>query len=122
MEDTNGELTFALLRGSRFQKDNRLLPLGWSQEHEHAEATRPQGISDDANFVAGQDSVTYQIDLPRGEYTVSVRLLFQSLSTRYMAELFQVDTPEVKAFQDLYMKSNLSPETIAATEIPLMVP
>lgn len=122
MEDNNGELTFALLRGSRFQKDNRLLPLGWSQEHEHAEATRPQGISDDANFIAGQDSVTYQIDLPRGEYIVSVRLLFQSLSSRYMAELFQVDTVEVKAFKDLYMKSNLAPETISSAKLSFMVP
>ncbi len=121
MEDTNGGLTFALLRGSRFQKDNRLLPLGWSADHEHAEATRPQGIANDANFVAGQDSITYQVDLPRGEYTVSVRLLFQSLSSRYMAELFQIDTPEVKTFKDLYTKSNLEPETIASAEMPLEV-
>ena len=117
MQDSDEKLTFALLRGSRFKKDNRLLPQGWSNKHPHAEATQPIGISGDDDFLAGMDSVDYELPLPSGRYKIEVRLLFQSLSSRYVAELLEVDTPEVKSFADLYKKANRTPEVIAAASI-----
>jgi hypothetical protein len=113
MEGSDGELTFALLRGSQFKKDNRLLPQGWSNQHPHAVATRPIGIENDADFLAGTDTIDYELSLPSGRYKIEVRLLFQSLSSRYVAELLEVDTPEVKSFAGFYKKANLAPEVIA---------
>ena len=121
MEEVDGSLTFALLRGSRFKKDNRLLPRGWSKDHEHAMATAPQGIGDDTDFLAGADATQYQINLPPGKYTVEVRLLFQSLSGRYMAELFELNSPEIRAFRDLYAKADLAPEVIATSNLKLSI-
>ncbi len=122
MQDTDGQLTFALLRGSQFKKDNRLLPQGWSRDHVHAQATRPIGIDDDSNFAAGIDTVNYELQLPSGRYKVEARLLFQSLSSRYVAELLKVDTPEVKTFAGLYSKASLAPEVISTATSSLIVP
>jgi hypothetical protein len=122
MQDTDGALTFALLRGSQFKKDNRLLPKGWSREHIHADATQPIGIDDDPNFGAGTDTVNYQLQLPSGHYKVQARLLFQSLSSRYVAELLTVDTPEVKSFAAMYSQASLTPEIISIATASLIVP
>ena len=122
MQDTEGALTFALLRGSQFKKDNRLLPQGWSKQHVHAEATKPIGTEDDPSFAAGIDTVNYALQLPSGRYKVETRLLFQSLSSRYIAELLEVDTPEVKSFAGLYSKANLAPEVISTANSNLIVP
>lgn len=113
MQDSESNLTFALLRGSQFQKDNRLLPQGWSNQHAHAVATQPIGIENDADFLAGTDTIDYEPSLPSGRYKIEVRLLFQSLSSRYVAELLKVDTPEVKSFESFYKKAKLAPEVIA---------
>lgn len=121
MQDTEGILTFALLRGSQFKKDNRLLPKGWSEQHVHAETTRPIGIDDDSNFAAGIDGVNYELHLPSGLYKLEARLLFQSLSSRYVAELLNVDTPEVKLFAGLYDKANFAPEVISTATTDLNV-
>ena len=113
MQDTDGNLTFALLRGSQFKKDNRLLPQGWSNQHVHAIATQPIGTENDADFLAGTDTIDYELKLPSGRYKIEMRLLFQSLSSRYVAELLEVDTPEVKSFAGFYKNANLAPEVIA---------
>ncbi len=76
-------------------------------------ATQPIGIENDADFLAGTDTIDYSLSLPTGRYKVEVRLLFQSLSSRYVAELLKVDTPEVKSFESFYKKANVAPEVIA---------
>ncbi len=122
MQDSDGNLTFALLRGSQFKKDNRLLPQGWSNQHAHAVATQPIGIENDADFLAGTDTIDYALSLPSGRYKIEVRLLFQSLSSRYVAELLKVDTPEVKSFESFYKKANLAPEVIATQTFTWNIP
>lgn len=122
MQDSDGDLTFALLRGSQFKKDNRLLPQGWSNQHVHAVATQPIGIENDADFLAGTDTIDYALSLPSGRYKIEVCLLFQSLSSRYVAELLKVDTPEVKSFESLYRKAKLAPEVIATQTFTWNIP
>ena len=104
------------------RKDNRLLPQGWRSDHAHAEATRPIGVDDDADFQAGRDTTHYALPLGSGRYAVEVRLLFQSLSSRYVAELLEHDTPEVKAFAGLYSKADRSPITISTAKMQIEVP
>ncbi len=122
MQDNDGNLTFALLRGSQFKKDNRLLPQGWSNQHAHAVSTEPIGIENDTDFLAGTDTIDYELSLPSGRYKIEVRLLFQSLSSRYVAELLKVDTPEVKSFESFYKKANLAPEVIATQTFTWNIP
>lgn len=113
MEDSQGKQTFALLHGSKFAKDNRILPKGWSATHPDAEATRSIGTAADGNFQAGRDQLEFHVPLAKGTYRVTAKLKFQSLSPRYMDELFQVDTKEVREFRKMYTASDLTPETIA---------
>lgn len=112
MEDSQGKQTFALLHGSKFAKDNRILPKGWSATHPDAEATKSVGTGADGNFQAGQDQLDFHVHLVKGTYRVTAKLKFQSLSPRYMDELFQVDTKEVREFRKLYTASDLTPESI----------
>lgn len=114
MGDMNGEPTFRLLRGASYVKDNRLLPLGCSAEHEQASATRPVGTAGDQDYMAGSDTVTYLATIPKtGLLTVKVSLHYQVLGTRFARELFAIDTPEVMTFRQLYEKTRLQPITLA---------
>ncbi len=121
MADQDGKPTFTLLRGSHFLKDNRLLPKGWAQSHADAVATKPVGVDGDTDFLAGTDQVSYQLALPNGSYRVSARLMFQSLSNRYMEELFQHDTPEVRTFKAMYDLSDRVPEEIATAGMSIIL-
>ena len=121
MGNTESQITFALLRGSVFIKDNRLLPKGWTSNHPHAEATKSIGTNADEDFKAGGDQVSYRLSLPTGKYEATARILFQSLSARYVAELFETDTPEVQRFKHLYEKANLAPEVIGVATASFVV-
>ncbi len=116
MEDEKNTVTFALLRGSRFQKDNRLLPRGWKRDHADAQSTLPYGVMDDKNFRDGEDSIEYEMHLPAGNYRVEAKLVFQSLSNRYVEELFQLDTPDIRSFRKLYEQSDRTPITLSRSQ------
>jgi hypothetical protein len=53
MADPAGKLTYTLLRGASYVKDNRLLPEGYSATHPDAKTTAPAGTSGDKDFVGG---------------------------------------------------------------------
>ena len=120
MADLDGQPTHLLLRGAGFLKDTRLLPLGWSSEGPEATRTAPVGTTHDANFVGGGDRVELRAPLPKdaqGPYQVEVRLLFQTLSARWAAEMFTVETPEVARFRRLYEAADLRPEVLASAAV-----
>jgi hypothetical protein len=121
MADSDSKPTYALLRGSVFLKDNRLLPKGWSFDHSDAKATAPAGVGDDLDFVAGEDRVQYHMSLPKGKYSLAIKLRFQSLSTRYIAELFEIDTAEIEEFRRMYLAADQTPETIDSISADLVV-
>lgn len=118
MADLDGAPTHLLLRGARYLKDTRLLPEGWDPEHPEAARTAPAGTTHDADFVGGSDRVDLRVTLPadaRGPYQVEARLVFQTLSARWAAEMFTVDTPEVARFRALYEAADLAPEVLATS-------
>jgi hypothetical protein len=38
-----------------------------------------------------------------------------------MAELFELNSPEIRAFRDLYAKADLAPEVIATSNLKLSI-
>ena len=116
MSDAGGALTFLLLRGEGYLKDNRLLPEGWSPTHPNAAAAGPRGVSGDPDFAGGGDTTRYRVTAPvaAGPYTVEATVFYQSLSPRFAAELFQFSTPEVAAFQSYYRAADRTPERVAS--------
>ena len=100
MADVEGRPKYRLLLGDAYIKDNRLLPHGWRPEGV-LPTIRAVGVEGDDDFQAGGDGVTYRVRLPDLGlgYTVSAELIYQTLSSRFAAELFAIDVPEVRAFE-----------------------
>ena len=117
MADAEGEPTYLLIRGGSFLKDNRLLPLGWRNDHPDAKAIAPRGTGGDPDFAAGFDTVTYEVRISKdlGALTVEVTLLYQTLGARYAAEIFTYQTPEIAEFRGYYAKADKRPITIWTT-------
>ena len=100
MADKNDEVTFTLLRGARYLKDNRLLPRGWQPDHADAAATVPVGVGQDDDFRDGEDIVLYDIPVgDDGPVTIHASLHYQSIGVRHVGEVFTFDTPEVRLVQ-----------------------
>lgn len=101
LADANGRPTWRLLRGAGFVKDDRLLPRGWRPDHPDAAATAPVGLDGDGDFLAGEDTVRYDLPAASGPLAVEVDLLYQPLAARFAAELFALDAPEIARLRDL---------------------
>jgi hypothetical protein len=114
MENAQGQVTYSLLQGARYQKDNRLLPRGWKSDHPRGSVTAPVGTSTDRDFTAGSDRALFRIDAPaeRGPYRIDVALYYQVLGARYAAELFTHDVPEIKVLRKLYNQVQPQPELL----------
>lgn len=120
MADEHGAPTHLLMRGATWLADTRLLPRGWSAEHPDSDRTRPIGTHDDANFTAGEDSVTYEIDLAgRVAAAVEIELFYQTLAPRWADEMRRYDTPEVVRFMAMYDAADRQPVVLASTRVEL---
>jgi cytochrome c553 len=116
MEDGQGALTETLLAAARPRKDDRLLPAGWSPAHPDAARTRPVGTGDDADFVAGEDRVAFQLDLPasaKGPLRLEVALLYQPLGARHAAALTRGEGEPAKALAAALARTGNAPDTVA---------
>ena len=115
MADAEGKTTYLLIRGARYQKDNRLLPPGWRDDHPDAPTVAPVGLGQDEDFVGGADTVVYKVRAPRdkGPYLLEADWYYQPLSARYVAEVLEFDTPEVERFRKAYAAIDVSPARVA---------
>ncbi|MEZ6015462.1 MAG: hypothetical protein R3F49_10135 [Planctomycetota bacterium] len=113
--DMDGAPSHTLLQGATWYVDDRVLPFGWKPDHADARATRPYGVDGDTNFGAGRDTVRYTIPVAAGaaDLKVEARLLYQSVSPRWVAELRAYDTPEIQTFMAMYDRAERAPEVLA---------
>ena len=97
-------------------KDNRLLPAGWRPDGPHAEDTQPIGIGDDADFVAGSDSVDVAVPYGMNEptATVIVWVHYQPIPPHWVEDLRDVDADECRTFVEMYDAADKTPETVGA--------
>lgn len=116
MENTDGEVTYTLLRGARYRKDNRLLPLGFDL----ATADERIGVAGeavaDANFTGGQDELRFRVPTLEGAgpFQVEVRLLYQSVSAAFVMDLRKDSTELVERFGQMYDQADQTPLTVAS--------
>ena len=126
MMDVNGELTFTLLRGADYIKDNRLPPKGFTSNAERYTDMAVQGDAlDDPNFNrsggvegSGKDNVTYQIDVTgeTGTLTAVVELLYQAINPAFIDDLDTHETPAVDRFMDYYVDADKTPVVVQSIE------
>jgi hypothetical protein len=123
--DTEGRVTTTLLRGSRYTKDNRLLPNGFDKESA-SEDIAVRGLAlEDPNFNGDGDLVRYEIDTgeAQGPFLVSVELLYQTIGFRWAENLREEsqesNTPEIDAFVEYYETITNEPVVISTIEIEI---
>ena len=115
MSDTDGKVTYNLLRGASYLKDNRLLPTGFNKATVAADVGVYGDALTDANFTGGSDQVTYQITLGgKGPYTVSAKLLYQTVSYQF-SKAFNGSDALVSSFLSYYKTADKTPELVSST-------
>lgn len=118
MGDSDGNVTYTLLRGAYYLKDNRLTPKGFDKLVVPNDVAVLGGAEDDDNFNQGSDEIAYQIPVAvSGELTVSVALNYQTIAHGYLQDLYRDDHLEqVQAFRTLYDAQSLKHEQIASVQ------
>jgi len=108
MQNSDGEVTYTLLRASSYAKDNRLLPVGIDKENLPADIAVYGLATQDADFIGGSDLVRYEVDTSgyQGPFTVSVELLYETLSYRFVQDLLQDKTELTERFGAYYAASD----------------
>ena len=120
MLNTDEEVTYTLLRAYSYVKDNRLLPAGFNKHNADADIGVYGGALWDPDFRGGSDQVVYRIDISAvpGTLDVTVKLLFQSVSHPFVADLAKPNSPGplpdlVKSFMNMYDPAANTEEVLA---------
>lgn len=131
MGDVTGELTTVLLRADHQLKDNRLPPVGFTDQHNSYDTVKIVGtaLSDpDFNKVngtqgSGSDIVHYHIPLAgqSGPLNISAAVYYQTVSFRWLEEMFTYSSTEIDRFKSYYEEADLEPLLIAAESIQSIV-
>ena len=118
MGDTEGKVTYTLLRAAAFLKDNRLLPGGADKAKLPPEIAVRGAAADDANFVGGGDRITYRVDVSsaQGPFTVQAELLYQPLAYRFVQDMLADSGESGEAFGSFFAAADHTPDRVAAVE------
>lgn len=126
MGDVNGNPTTVLERAKFPLKDNRLVPIGFTDFHPAYDTTLIAGLAlEDPNFNKlgkqqglGSDEVFYNV--PLNEYTGDLfavaTVYYQSLPPDWMDEMFAETSPEIDYFKGLYESQSPEPVLIATVD------
>ncbi|WP_306643676.1 multiheme c-type cytochrome [Sanyastnella coralliicola] len=124
MADVNGDPTTVLERADDYLKDNRLVPLGFTTEHEVYDTTLVVGDAltdldfnqDELGFQGtGGDNIHYQVDMsanPELAIRVEVKVYYQSIPPKWTEELFAWDDPLINHFESMYEAADKTPVLI----------
>lgn len=113
MGDNHNQVTYTLLRGMVYLKDNRLLPPGFNKATATNDVKVVGTALNDGNFVGGSDQVTYRIaGLSGASYQVEAELLHQPLAYSFAQDLFEEVDGEIEDFKTMFNASNLKSNRI----------
>lgn len=118
MGNDENQVTYTLLRGKSYLKDNRLLPKGFDKLTAPSDVGVVGSALTDGNFVGGSDEVSYRIGgLGPGTYSVTAELVYQTLAFGFAQDLFSdTNPPEVASFKNLYDAAGDKTTIIAAVQ------
>ncbi|MFO0639498.1 MAG: hypothetical protein U0183_09840 [Polyangiaceae bacterium] len=107
-----GEVVTRPLDATRYLKDNRLLPLGWSKDHPDGPITTSFGPERDPDFSSSDTVHLVLANVPEGAVEISAELRFQSLRPSELDGLALYPTPTARTLFDM-VKTKLEPVVIA---------
>ena len=114
MRNSDGNVTYTLLRGAGYAKDNRILPRGFEKEKAPEDVAVWGMAISDSDFKGGTDHLIYEIDISgkSGPFTVSAELLYQTLSFSFARDLFQDHTKQEDSFASYYKELDKKPAIV----------
>ncbi|HEX6178470.1 MAG TPA: hypothetical protein VF057_08920, partial [Thermoanaerobaculia bacterium] len=121
VKNADGQFTTSFIRRDKDVKDNRLLPIGWTEKGpdpslngRFLEATFPHGDAKkdpDYRDGKGHDRVTYRIELPRdvdpSKVSVRASLYYQNIPPYYLNDRFTIGKGDATK-RLFYIASNLN--------------
>lgn len=123
MKDVDEDLTYILLRGAAYLKDNRIPPAGYIPGGPdevniaiHGSASQDEDFNrfSGGEHGSGADVIRYAIPVNSAtEFNVFVKVCYQSLDPHFADDLFAYDTPQANAFETMYGEGSNEPEIIA---------
>jgi len=114
-----GEVATNLLDATGYAKDDRLLPNGFDGNDPRAILARPVGTGNDADFVAGGDTVTYRVPAAPLRGTVEVTLFYQTIRPSELEHLAEKPGPMALRFLDMIGPNAMAPTTLASVSAPI---
>ena len=118
MGDSDGNVTYTLLRGAQYLKDNRLTPKGFNKLIVPDDVAVFGQAAKDADFDLGSDEITYRIPVSvAGDLDVSVSLNYQTIAHGFLQDLYRDNQLEqVDTFKTMYDAQSLKHEQIASVQ------
>lgn len=122
MGDNEGKVTYTLLRGAQYLKDNRLLPVGAEKLKLPTDIGVYGDAAGDMNFVGGSDVVTYQMSMKSatGPFTFKAELLYEPLSYQFIQDLLMDKTSLTERFSGYYQQADKKP-LVVTTISPVII-
>lgn len=120
MGNTENNVTYTLLEAAKYLKDNRLLPLGFNKATASEDIAVYGTAVDDSDFIAGQDTLAYQIDVSQlnsTQFTVTIDLNYQPVAYSFLQDLFTDDSIAVNRFKDYDKRVQNRFENIAQDKV-----
>lgn len=118
MGDSDGNVTYTLLRGAQYLKDNRLTPKGFNKLAVPDDIKVYGQAANDDDFNQGSDQITYRVPVDvSGELTVSVSLNYQTIGHGFLIDLYQDEhLKQVQTFRAMYDAQSLKHEQITSAQ------
>jgi hypothetical protein len=125
MGDVEGAVTTVLERGAVHLKDNRIPPQGFTSDHVSYDTVEISGLAlDDPNFniaagAEGTGSDILHVKAPvseaDGTLEVAVQVFYQTVSSRWLEEMFSFESDEINTWKSLYNDADKTPVLVNAT-------
>ncbi len=118
MADSDGKVTYTLLRAASFLKDNRLLPQGFNKAKAVADIRVYGRAAADKNFTGQGDKITYKVKLEKSSSGfILAELLYSPVSPAFIMDLKKdAADPQVKKFIKRWQETDRSPVQVAVAE------
>ncbi len=127
MGDINGEVTTVLERADTHLKDNRLPPVGFTTDHVVYDTVQIAGNAVlDENFnqsgieqSSGKDKLLFHIpiDGSTSDLAVQASVYYQSVSDKWLQEMFSHSSTEIDAFKTFYDNADKTPVLVSESVV-----
>ena len=131
MKNIQDSVTYTLIEAAGYLKDNRMPPVGFQDSHASYDTIAVVGAAlfdpdfnrDAASQGTGSDKVQYILPVDSGtQYNVQIQVCYQSVTPRFLNDLYMHKTDRVDAFASVMTESNMSPVVVKDTLFSVTTP